>query len=331
MNQQEFNHLLKRYLEGQTTEEEDRLLAEWYDSPANQVELPLTESQKETIRKRMWRGIRAKIQGTSVTIGRWAWLSGVAACLALGYLWLYFQSSHSPQSRIAGLAKEQAGIEVKNTNSTEQEIALPDGTKVLLTQNSSLVYQKTFDQTRREVYLTGEAFFDVKRDVTRPFVVHSGDLVTEVLGTSFRIKQNNKGQTTEVSVRTGKVSVYAQNFVKQREHNGLIITPNQRIIYNAGTHNITPGIVDEPLVVLPEVALKSALVFRESSLEKVLTELNRLYGIEFVVPNPLVKECRITADLNGLPLFTQLELVCKSIDATYEKRGTVIFIEGYGC
>ena len=55
------------------------------------------------------------------------------------------------QPRVPGLAREQAGIEVKNTNSTEQEIALPDGTKVLLTQNSSLVYQKNFDQTHREV------------------------------------------------------------------------------------------------------------------------------------------------------------------------------------
>lgn len=332
MSQQEFNQLLKRYLEGQTTEQEDQLLAEWYESPTNQAELPMSEFQKATIRKRMWRGIRTRVQGTPIPIGRWAWLSGVAACLVLGgYLGFYSQTGDEPQSPIVALVHKQKGIEVINTNPSEQEAKLPDGTRVLLGQNSSLVYEKTFDQDRREVYLNGEAFFEVKRDVTRPFVVHSGELVTEVLGTSFRIKQNEEGQTTEVSVRTGKVSVYTQNSVKQRERNGLIITPNQRILYDSRTHNIIPGIVEEPVVVLSPEESKTAMVFQETSFENVLAELTRLYGIEFVVSNPAVKACHITADLNGLSLFTQLELVCRSIDATYEKRGTVVFINGDGC
>lgn len=332
MNQQEFNQLLKRYLEGQTTEHEERLLMEWYESPANQVELHLPEAQKEGIEKRMWQVIRGQIQpSVSSRIVRLAWLSGIAACLVLGTLWLYTQSRTEPESLVATLVKGQMGIEVRNTNASEQEVALPDGTTVLLAQNSSLVYEKAFNASRREVYLTGEAFFNVKRDVTKPFVVHTGELNTEVLGTSFRIKQNEKGKTTEVSVRTGKVSVYTRKGDQPSERNGVIITPNQRVVYDASTRHITPGIVEKPLVILPKDELKTALVFQESSFEKVLAELTRLYGIEFIVSNPAVKDCHITADLNGLSLFTQLDLVCKSVDATYEKRGTVVFIDGDGC
>ncbi|MPR35984.1 FecR family protein [Salmonirosea aquatica] len=331
MTQQEFNQLLKRYLEGKTTEQEDRLLAEWYETPANQVELSLSEAQKVGIEKRMWRSLQTRIRpaGGRRTI-QLAWLSGIAACLVLGFAWLYSQSDTEPEPRVATLVREQTGIEVKNTNPSEQEVTLPDGTTVLLAQNSSLVYEKTFNQARREVYLTGEAFFNVKRNVAKPFVVHTGELDTEVLGTSFRIRQNEKGKTTEVSVRTGKVSVYARGKNQQRERNGVIITPNQRAVYDASTHTITPGIVEKPVAV-QSGEKKTALVFREASFEKVLAELTRLYGIEFVISNPTVKDCRITADLNGLSMFTQLELVCKSVDATYEKRGTVVFINGDGC
>lgn len=332
MTQQEFNQLLKRYLEGQTTEQEDQFLNEWYKAPANQVEVPLNETQKEGIKNRIWQGIRKQIKPTvRGQFMRLAWLSGIAACVVLGIAWMYTGSGAKPESLVAALLHEQAGIEVKNTNPTEQVITLPDGTKVQLAQNSGLVYQKDFDQVRREIYLTGEAFFNVKRDVKKPFIVHTGELITEVLGTSFRIRQTEKGKKTEVSVRTGKVSVYAGNGAKHGEHNGVIITPNQRVVYDTGTRHLTPGIVEDPAVVVPETDLKIALVFHEASFEKVLAELNRLYGIEFIVSNPNVKDCQITADLNGLSLFTQLELICKSIDATYEKRGTVVFINGEGC
>ena len=210
-------------------------------------------------------------------------------------------------------------------------MVLPDGSVVVLSQNSSLVYDRSFDQARREVYLHGEAFFKVKRDVTKPFVVHAGDLVTEVLGTSFRIRQNEQVKKTEVSVLTGKVSVYAREDNPDRERNGVILTQNQRVLYDAVTRNIVPTLVEDPLPRVPVEQVRTALVFQEVPLEEVLSQLTQLYGIEFVISNPKSKACHITADLNGLSLFTQLELICKSIDATYEKRGTVVFVNGDGC
>ncbi len=332
MTQEEFNQLLKRYLEGQTTEQEDLLLTEWYESPANRVEVAMPEGQKKETGARIWRNIRAHIQPVvSRQVVRLAWLSGVAACLALGFGWLYTQSRSAPESLVTALVREQTGIEVRNSTPSEQEVTLPDGTTVLLTQNSRLVYEKNFNKLRREVYLTGEAFFDVKRDVTKPFVVHTGDLITEVLGTSFRISQSQKGKKTEVSVRTGKVSVYADSDSRQSERNGVIITPNQRVVYDASTRHITPGIVEQPVVILPEGEAQASLMFQEASFENVLAQLTRMYGIEFVISNPSLQDCHITADLNGLSLFIQLELICKSVDATYEKRGTVVFIKGNGC
>jgi len=333
MTQQEFNQLLKRYLAGETTREEELFLLEWYDDPANRVELSLTELQQDVIKKRMWAAIRPRTRIPWTTrIIRLAWTSAIAACLIVGWVWLNpLDSPLRLDSTVASMKKERSKIEVKNKDQPEREVRLPDGSKVTLNQGSRLSYDPTFNQTRREVTLTGEAFFEVKRDETRPFVVYTGDLVTEVLGTSFWVKQNRRGKSVEVSVREGKVSVYADASQSEREHNGVIITQNQRVLFDAATQRMIPGIVETPVPLeLPAEALPT-LVFQEASFEKVLAELSRLYGIEFVISNPAMKACRITADLQGLSMFTQLDLVCKSVGATYDKRGTVVFVSGDGC
>ena len=332
MTQQEFNDLSKRYLEGKTTEEEENQLMDWFNTQPKQPNTNLSPTQKNGLEKRMWQQIHSQIQPESGRIFvRLAWLSGIAACLVLGFVWFSnIQSSENKKTSILP-DREQVGIEVKNTAQLEQEVKLEDGTVVLLKQNSSIVYDKTFNQAKREVYLKGEAFFKVKRNVSKPFIVHTGDLTTEVLGTSFRIKHYEKANTIEVAVTTGKVSVYAEKPNRPAERNGVIITTNQRVMFDVTSKNIVPGIVEKPVPIAANEVIPPQLVFRETSLEQVLDALSKLYGIEFVIANPNAKDCRITADLNGLSLFTQLELVCKSIDATYEKRGTVVFINGDGC
>ncbi|WP_428659721.1 FecR family protein [Runella sp.] len=331
MTQQEFNDLSKRYLEGKTTAEEDKLLEAWLSAQPNQYTTKLSPAQKYETEKRLWRRIYAQVRPVSnVFINRMTWITGIAASLLLGFVWFKNTKSELPPA-VPVVAQEQVGIEVKNTTKLEQKVKLEDGTVILLKQNSSIVYDKTFNQAKREVYLKGEAFFNVKRNVMKPFVVHSGELTTEVLGTSFRIKHHEKANTIEVAVTTGKVSVYTEKPNRPAERNGIILTPNQRVMYDVVSKNIVPGIVERPVPIAAVAAAPPQLVFKETSLKQVLASLSQLYGIEFVIVNPNAKGCHITADLNGLSMFTQLELICKSIDATFEKRGTVVFIYGDGC
>ncbi|WP_273212764.1 FecR family protein [Runella zeae] len=336
MTQQEFNDISKRYLEGKTTEEEERFLEEWFQNQPTQYPVNVPENQRKNLEKRIWRQIHAQIRPVGHIIQMpLTWVSGAAACLLVGVLWWH---SLEPPPQVASTAElslpikvENTGIEVKNTTELEQEVRLEDGTVVLLKQNSSIVYDKTFNRTKRTVYLKGQAFFKVKRDVKKPFVVHTGDLTTEVLGTSFWVSHHEKSNTIEVSVTTGKVSVYTEKPNQKSEKNGVILTPNQKVLYDVVSKNIVPGIVENPVpIVAPEV-VNLPFVFKETCLQEVLDALSLRYGVEFVIANPSAKDCKITADLNGLSMFTQLELICKSIDATYEKRGTVVFINGDGC
>lgn len=334
MTQQEFNNLSKRYLEGKTTAEENQNLLEWHKNQAGYEIKKLDEPQKKKLEKDIWRGIQQQLPTRKRKLTPWViWLSAAAATF-LSLYWFFaeaFSPFHPTQAPIAAQQTEQVGIEMSNTTSAEQKVTLEDGTTVLLKQHSSILYDKDFNKTRREVYLTGEAFFEVKRDENKPFIVHAGALVTEVLGTSFRIKPIPQSNAIEVVVKTGKVSVYTENPNRNNDHNGVILTPNQRVLFDESSQNIIPSIVENPV---PLERLETAiphLIFESTPLQTVLDRLSSVYGIEFVITNPKTSECQITADLNGLSMFTQLELICKSIDATYEKRGTVVFINGDGC
>jgi transmembrane sensor len=103
------------------------------------------------------------------------------------------------------------------------------------------------------------------------------------------------------------------------------------VIYDEVTQNIKPSLVEKPKPIGKAEQSKISLIFQSRPLQEVLNVLSKLYGIDFVVSNEKLNQCWITADLNDLDMYIQLELICKSIDAQYEKRGTVIFVNGEGC
>ncbi|TAE91805.1 MAG: FecR family protein [Runella slithyformis] len=324
MTQQEFYELSKRYLEGKTTETEEELLSQWLEKQPVALKTDLNLNEQAQMQERLWRQLRPPrlLTGTR-------WFGWAAAACAVGLLGFFCQQwLATPTPPIVIRTVGQKGIEIANTANTDHEITLADGTLVRLKQNSRLVYDKTFNQSQRVVYLKGEAFFKVKRDESKPFVVHTGDLVTEVLGTSFWIKPNANNAAIEVSVVSGKVSVYTNKKNQNDERNGVILTPNQRVLFDVASKSIAPSLVENPLPV--QVAQPQQLVFADTPLKTVLRQLTDLYGIEFITSAALA-HCQFTADLNGLSLYVQLELVCKSLGASYERRGTVVFINGDGC
>ncbi len=327
MTQHEFHILTKRYLSGDCSQEEEQLLLQWFQNQSNMPELEINEEEKVEIEQRIWNNIILETKPPKKKITQfWIWATGIAACLVLGLFGV-----NKPLNITEQIAKIQSGIELKNTTSIDQKVILEDGSKVVLKPQSSLIYAKYFNLKQREVYLIGEAFFNVKRDISKPFIVHSGDLITEVLGTSFRIKSNESKNKIEVSVASGKVSVYTKNNSELNDRNGVILTRNQKVIYDVYSKNILPTIVDNPQLNVTSEAIKSEFLFQSSPLLHVLSTLSKHYGVEIILTNPKSNECQFTADLNGLMMFTQLDLICKSIGATYEKRGTTIFITGEGC
>lgn len=341
MSQHDFDILLQKYLAGLCSPEEEKQILEWSETVFSNGKMTLTRSEQKTVETRIWKRIGRSVMLRPSLIRRISWAGiGIAATILLvsglaimfpGAL-KYFGENKAGNS-VAGnldVALVKDYIEIKNTTGSNQALSLEDGTVVTLTKESSLKYPKHFDDKTRRVELEGEAFFNVKRDISRPFFVYTGELVTQVLGTSFNVKSYEGSKTIEVQVLTGRVSVYENQQKSPQNRNGVILRPNQKMTFDKVSKKIVPELVEVPAMVkIPEQ--KFELAFEEAPLQNVLDAIQKAYGIEIVVETPALGDCTFTGDLNGLPLHTQLRFICKSVNSGYELRGTTFFINGDGC
>lgn len=332
MNQYEFDNLLEKYLAGICTAAEENQVLDWYEK---QVENPtlLDASEKKITENRLWLHIIATMQPRNLILNSFSWQKlalAASVLIMLSFGWMFFSKKVEKQGVITQKELQIEGIIVKNTAKKSQKISLEDGSVILLSVGSSITYPEHFGDKNRKVYLKGEAFFDVYKDPTKPFIVYAGNLTTQVLGTSFNIKSNEASSIIEVSVKTGRVSVFENGENNPKNRKGIILTPNQKIIFNKSTKEIIPTLVSEPIPIIPVESVKT-FIFEAVTIADVLTNLRTIYGIEIVTENQTLNQCVFTGDLNDLPLVTQLDLICKSINATHEQRGTSIFINGEGC
>jgi transmembrane sensor len=328
MTQQEFDRLSDKFLKGDCTSEEMALLRKWSDLHYNeQSESDLFDSDKEEAltQKKIWKSLRI----TSFEATRKSWLTisvGLAASLILGGLLLFFEGQQSENP----LVPSQTLSNQEVISSVSPKVTLPDGSTVILEKGADIVTDPSFGQKERKVFLKGEAFFDVKPDRQHPFVVVSGDLVTEVLGTSFRIKPEADLKKIEVSVHTGKVSVYTSQSQGQRKKDGVIASPNQKVSYDVISGSLKQDLVDLPAPV-QGIRSPEELFFDETPLSELLKKISQVYGIEVIMGNPSISHCTFTGDLNRLNLYQQIDSICQVVGLEYEVRGTTIFIKGAGC
>jgi transmembrane sensor len=342
MSKDAFYSLLERYQQGTCTEEEKRIVEQWYGI-LDDHELPaISETELSAIDKRQWDVIEEKIrERKSQKKVRKVWTTLAWAASLIGILaiagYLITLPSEEPafisENKISIIRKENPGKEAVT-------LLLPDSSSVVLQPGATLSYPSEFTPASREVVLTGEAFFEVTKDKTRPFFVFSNNLVTRVVGTSFVVKTGN-GTESEVSVLTGKVIV-TQNEDRKRllpaifsKSQSVTLTPNHRAIYQSTTGRLMVTLVEKPIEVKPEEvvpATRYILDFNEAPMADVLKALENTYGISIQTGNTTTPAaCKFTGDLRGQDLYAMLELVCRSVGATYIIKDTTILISGGDC
>jgi ferric-dicitrate binding protein FerR (iron transport regulator) len=206
---------------------------------------------------------------------------------------------------------------------THRYIVLPDGSKVLLNSGSQLDYPAAFNGRRREVYLRGEGYFDIKHDAHRPFIVHAGKIKTVVLGTAFDIKAFAGQDKVVVTVTRGKVRV-------ENEHATLgILTPNEQL--TVSDQNEAPA---KQLVKTEEVMRWKAddVLFDDIPLSEAVAELEKRFPIRIVLENPALGNCRVTASfLHQETAEAIIGVLCGINHMQYRNTGDHITLSGEGC
>lgn len=207
----------------------------------------------------------------------------------------------------------------------KQLIHLPDGSTIILNENSSVKYdQNTFGNKTREVILSGEAYFDIKHNEKKPFIVHTGKINTKVLGTAFNINAYKSSDNIEVTVERGRVQVGNDKNVY------AIITPNQQIKVNTETLSYVQNNVKAEDVLIWK---SSYLILDNISMESAISLISEKYNVPIKLANENIKKCQITASfLNEEDLDHIMKVICSVIETQYHytNNGTVI-IEGKGC
>lgn len=268
----------------------------------------------------------------------WSLAAAAVVVVAVLFFWRHnTPSTHSAvNQQLITQDKTVSLVEQKNTTNQPLLLHLPDGSSVSLTPQSQISYPDDIGKsTERRVYLTGEAFFDVKRSPHKPFVVLTHDIVTRVLGTSFWVKSNEDASEVSVSVKTGKVSVYPGRLNNSEASNwdaanGILLDPNQEAKYIRAENRLIKTLVEHPVIVNAEVVKKQA-VFDEAPLAEVFQSLEKAYGIKIIYDEETFKNCYITAKIYDEPLSETLQLLCKIINATSEIVDGQIVITGNGC
>lgn len=274
-----------------------------------------------------------KEQGAFRTPGWLPWI--MAACIAAFVMTNYFLTEKPAPPREASATQSLTSNLVKTRNDTDKplRILLSDNSEVFLSPHSTLSYPSHFTDSSRTVHLTGEADFSVRKGST-PFMVYAGGVITKVLGTRFVVRAFEKDQNTTIRVRTGTVSVFEKEKTgsrkKVKENSGLIITANQAAVFEKSIRQFTKTLVSDPVRLSKAVDFESKR-YDETQLSKILSDLEKAYGISILFDREQFEKCRITATLADENLYQKLEMLCKSIGAVYEIVDGQILIIGKGC
>ena len=225
--------------------------------------------------------------------------------------------------------------ELEKINDTDSivKIRLEDGSVISLGSNSRIKYKPKYTlDSLRVVYLEGEAFFEVAPNPYKPFLVYSNEVVTKVLGTSFRIKAHPDKNNIVVAVKTGKVSVYDSKKFSSSDGkmNGVILLPNQQVNYEREQQLFDKEIVESPEIITPALTTKD-FRFDSAPIGEVFKTLEDAYGIEILFNPEIMENCYITAPLGSEPLFDKLKIICQTINATYAIIDGRVVISSSGC
>jgi ferric-dicitrate binding protein FerR (iron transport regulator) len=281
MNQR-FKHLFRKYLDNSCSREEFNELFAYMEQEGNQdsmeavLESLTQEQEPERSVRRKWL-LPAMAAAASILV------------VVAAFSWWQTQTSNPAKGLVMNGMEQSGTVLSKSTEKSEYKyLLLPDSTQVWLNADSKLDFPELFDSKKRVVYLTGEAYFDVRHADKIPFIIHTGKVRTEVLGTAFNIKAYPDMEKITVSVKRGKVKVnYADREV-------AVLTKGKEVVIAQQSQQVKEKPVKEEQTAGWQ---EGNLVYDDYSVGDILADLERVYNVKIRVGSSELKAIRVTTSL----------------------------------
>lgn len=317
------DELLVKYLLGEASAEERNLTEQWVNANAenkryfDHFKLIWDNSKKLAVDSKMdeneaWERFKQRIDNPATitkTIAlphrsfTWARAAAILVLVAVGGLIAYMANHKSPQY-----------ISLRSGNETLVD-TLPDGSVVTLNKASTLTYAASPGSATRDVTLTGEAFFDVAHDKSKPFVISVNDVTVQVVGTSFNVKSTD--DRTEVVVETGIVSV-------KKKENEIKVNPHEMAtVLKNGDVPTKENSKDE----LYNYYRTKEFICNSTPLWRLVDVLNEAYGVNIVIGNERLRNFPLTTTFRNEPLENILAVVSETLNVRVERKGIDIILK----
>ncbi|RAJ87830.1 ferric-dicitrate binding protein FerR (iron transport regulator) [Chitinophaga dinghuensis] len=317
--------LIRRFLNDSCTDQEKNEILQWY-AAWEQEEDPLQQlsaTNLQALQQKMLHGIQQRIQerSTPATLSVapkpvFKWLRYTAASAAAVALLIIgiskYRSHYSP-------APAMVVHEIlQNNSSSIRTFKLDDGSTVWLKPNATLIAAEGFGTSNRHLRLTGEAYFDVTTNTKLPFRVSNRFLTTEVLGTSFSMRET--ASHAEVTVFSGKVSVRGL----QQNTAATTVLPHQKASITAASQPIQLLNVD---AATPDIWERCELNFNNSTINEISKALNKRFQVNIIIKDSTIAHYTLKADFSGMHLPAILEMMHKAVNINYSIKGQEITLQ----
>lgn len=301
------------------------------------AEQPLEQAElDESVRQIVTQATENESEGRVIQPGwlirnRWLAAASVALVLALGSWWLNRLPRTEPSLALSSPIPSRF-TERANLTSKPLLVNLSDGSVVVLQPHSKLRFPRVFEAGKREVFLTGDAFFEVSKDPKRPFLVFAGEIVTKVLGTSFSVRafQNERG--ISVRVKTGRVAVLHRDDLAPtaaRKVAEVVLKAHQQVEYSREKAEMTKSPLRAVETASDPVFYR--FEFDDAPLPTVLETLEKAYGITINYEKNQVKDCPLTARFSDQSLHEMLQFICTALDGSYTMQDGQLVLDVKGC
>jgi ferric-dicitrate binding protein FerR (iron transport regulator) len=290
------------------------LIKKTYEETEQDASLAYVDENGKLILRKPERLPQNSMQTTTPRKKYAVYLAAATVVLVTGFIWI-FNNVHQ-QKQVAAVP----ALTRKVTERSEYKyLLLPDSTQVWLNAASSLEYPSQFEKDKREVFLSGEAWFDVKHADKQPFIIHTGKVSTRVLGTAFNIKAYPGRENITVSVSRGKVQV------NYEEKEVAVLTKGQQVkVSNTGNH-----VVEKKAIAAQAAAWQQGnLEYDDETLGDIIADLERIYDVTIRVKNEaLVHEHITTSFRREIGIDKALEVLSNLTDTRVTQVNNMYVIQ----